>query len=124
MQKLIWLALAGSLGTLSRFLAATLATRWFGHGFPWGTLVVNLVGCFLFGLVLTLSRDRGLVDRATAELVLIGFMGAFTTFSSYVNDLVGLAAGARFGALGLDFLLQNAGGVACYLAGVGLARLA
>ena len=115
--------MAGALGTLSRFGVATAVHRLLGNAFPWGTLVVNLTGCLLFGLVLTLSRERGLLDQATSELVLVGFMGAFTTFSSYVNDLVGLTAGARLGSAALSFGLQNAGGVACFLLGATLARL-
>jgi len=123
MHKLTWLALAGALGTLSRFGVATAAQRWLGSAFPWGTLLVNLAGCFLFGLVFTLSRERGLLDRPTAELVLVGFMGAFTTFSSYVNDLVGLTAEARLGSAAFSFGLQNVGGITCFVVGSTLARL-
>jgi CrcB protein len=123
MHKLIWLALAGSLGTLARYAVGTTVQRAFGGGIPWGTVAVNLLGCFLFGLVLTLARERSAISAATAEVVLVGFMGAFTTFSSYVNDLVGLGSAGRLGSAALDFTLQNAGGIGCFLAGAALARL-
>jgi CrcB protein len=123
MQKLIWLALAGALGTLARYGVVIAAGRLAGTGFPWGTLVVNLGGCFLFGLVFTLSRERGLVAEVTAEIVLIGFMGAFTTFSSYVGGTLFLAQGARAGHALVNVAAQNLGGFACFFLGAALARL-
>jgi fluoride exporter len=122
MHKLAWLALAGALGTLARYGVTTAAGRLFGVGFPYGTLAVNLGGCFLFGLVLTLSRERGLIPPLPTEILLIGFMGGFTTFSSYAGDTVLLAQGARLGPALLNASLQNVGGVACFLAGAALAR--
>jgi CrcB protein len=124
MHKLIWLGLAGALGTLARYGVALAVGRLAGAGFPLGTLVVNLGGCFLFGLVLTLSRERGLLGQVPAEIVLVGFMGAFTTFSSYVGDSVLLAQGARAGHALLNVTLQNLGGFASFLLGAALARLA
>jgi CrcB protein len=123
MHKLVWIGFAGALGTLARYGVATLAQRWFGGGFPWGTVCVNLGGCFLFGLVFALWHDRGALDPDTARVLLVGFMGGFTTFSSYVNDLVGLAGAARWLPVSLNFLLQNVGGVASCLAGMALGRL-
>jgi CrcB protein len=124
MQKLILLGLAGGCGTLARYGVATLAQRLLGGGFPWGTVCVNLIGAFLFGLLVTLWRERGVIDPETASILLVGAMGGFTTFSSYVNDLVGLAGAARLAAATGDFLLQNVGGVAGFLAGAAVGRLA
>ncbi len=124
MQKLILIGVAGAGGTLARYGVAVLAQRLLGTGFPWGTVFVNLLGAFLFGLVFTLWRDRGVIDPESASILLVGFMGGFTTFSSYVNDLVGLAATARLAACAGDFVLQNAGGVAGFVAGAALGRLA
>jgi fluoride exporter len=123
MHKLAWLALAGALGTLARYGVTTAAGRLFGVGFPYGTLAVNLGGCFLFGLVLTLSRERGLIPQLPTEILLIGFMGGFTTFSSYAGDTVLLAQGGRFAGALLNASLQNLGGMACFLAGAALARV-
>jgi CrcB protein len=123
MHKLIPLALAGALGTLARFGVVGLTARTFGSEFPWGTVAVNLIGCFLFGLVLTLSRERGVIDAGTAQLVLVGFMGAFTTFSSYVADCMGLAAATRLGSVIVNIGLQNVGGFASFAVGAALARL-
>ena len=84
---------------------------------------MNLGGCFLFGLVLTLSRERGLIAQVPAEIVLVGFMGAFTTFSSYVGDTLLLAQGARVGHAFINASVQNLGGIACFLLGAALARV-
>ena len=124
MQKLTLLALAGAIGTLALFGAVNAAARLFGLEFPWGTVVVNLLGCFLFGLVLTLSRERGIIDANSSQLILVGFMGAFTTFSSYVSDIVGLGSAGRLGPALFDVAFQNVGGIACFLGGAALGRLA
>ena len=112
MHKLVYLLLLGAIGTLARYALAVGVGRVLPGGFPWGTLAVNMLGCFLFGLVLTLGRERGALSREMVEVVLIGFMGAFTTFSSFVNDTVGLARAEELG-----------GGVLCFFAGAALARL-
>jgi CrcB protein len=123
MQKLVLLGLAGAVGTLARFGVATLAQRLLGAAFPWGTVCVNLIGCFFFGLVFALWHERGVVDADTARILLVGVMGGFTTFSSYVNDLVGLAGAERWTHVAFDFVLQNVGGIACCVAGMALGRL-
>jgi CrcB protein len=123
MQKLLLIGLAGAAGTLARFGVATLAQRLLGGGFPWGTVWVNLGGCFLFGFVFALWHERGLLDPDTARILLVGFMGGFTTFSSYVNDLVGLAGAERWGHVALNFFLQNVGGILSCLGGMALGRL-
>ena len=83
MKYLIWIALAGAAGTVSRFLVAGWAQKFGGGRFPWGTLTVNLVGCFLFGLIFALIEDRVNITERVRHIVLIGFMGAFTTFSTF-----------------------------------------
>lgn len=123
MQKLAFLMLLGALGSLARYALATGVGRVVASGFPWGTLVVNLLGCFLFGLVLTLGRERGVLSAQATEVVLVGFMGAFTTFSSFVNDTVGLAGAERLGAAAVNLGVQNVGGIVCFFAGAALARL-
>jgi len=70
----------------------------------------------------TLGRERGFLSGQATEVLLVGFMGAFTTFSSFVNDTVGLA-GERLGAAALNLGVQNVGGIVCFLAGAALARL-
>src|SRR5260370_39009767 len=79
--QMFWLSLLGALGTLARFYLDLLVQRTGGTAFPWGILVVNLVGCFAFGFVFPLAGERLRISSGTRLLILTGFIGAFTTFS-------------------------------------------
>jgi len=81
--RLLAVAAAGALGALARYGLSGLVHRWAGPSFPWGTLVVNLLGCFLLGLLATLSVERWTLSATSRAAVLIGFLGAFTTFSTF-----------------------------------------
>lgn len=82
-QKLAWLAVLGAAGTLARYWLDGVVQRWFGIKFPWGILVVNVLGCFLFGAVWTMAEERMTLSKETRFIILTGFMGAFTTFSTF-----------------------------------------
>ena len=85
-QKMLWLALAGALGTLARYGLAGFVHKINGASFPWGTLGVNLTGCFLAGLLWALFEHRWPASGEMRVLVLFGFMGAFTTFSAFIME--------------------------------------
>ncbi len=85
-HRLVLLALAGAAGTLARYWLGGLVQRLTGEGFPWGTLVVNALGCLLFGFFWTLAEERMLISGQMRIVVLIGFMGAFTTFSTFAFE--------------------------------------
>lgn len=89
------LGLAGAAGTLLRAGCTTLSTRLFGVGFPWGTLVVNVVGSLAFGVIVGLARARGTMTVGTETILLIGLLGGFTTFSSFAFQSVELLEGGR-----------------------------
>jgi len=104
----IGLIIAGMIGTLARYFLGGYIQR-ITAGFPWGTLVINTLGCFLFGFVWVLSQERLLINPENRQIILIGFMGAFTTFSTYafetgqfLRDSQWLLASANF--LGSNFL--------------------
>lgn len=119
--KVFGLAAAGALGSLCRVGLSSLVGLWFPR-YPWGTLVVNLLGCFGFGLVWSLGFAQRMLSPDLRLLVLGGFMGAFTTFSTYIFDTVQLGQnhGLR-AALGYLVLQNVAGGVALYV-GLSLGR--
>jgi fluoride exporter len=118
-SKIILLALAGAAGTLARAGLSSLVERTFGPRFPWGTLSVNLVGCLLFGVVWAAAESR--LRVADIRLVaLTGFMGAFTTFSTYVFELAALGKDGRFGAALGSFVVHNAAGVIALILGLAL----
>ena len=117
-----WLALAGAVGTLCRYGLSGVVQQLFGAGFPWGTLVTNAVGCFLFALVWSLTEERMLVSAQTRFIVLTGFMGAFTTFSTFAHETGLLARDAQWLSAVLNLLGQNTVGLASVLAGWALGR--
>jgi CrcB protein len=83
MQKYLLIALGGALGSVARYwVGSTIATRT-GIKFPYGTLVVNLSACFVIGLVLTYLGRRADLNPAWRFLVPVGFIGAYSTFSTY-----------------------------------------
>jgi fluoride exporter len=122
MTKLLLIALAGALGTLARYGLTLGLSRAWGDRFPWGTLTVNLVGCALFGFVLALFRERARIGPEAATVLLVGFMGAFTTFSSFVADGHALWVADRPLAAVANVLVQNVAGFAFFALGIGLGR--
>ena len=121
-QKLFWLALAGALGTLARYGVAGTAQRAFGGEFPWGTLAANLVGCFLAGLFWSMAESRLSISGQMRTIVLMGFMGAFTTFSAFMLETGELLRDAQWSwALG-NIALQNILGLILFFIGLGIGR--
>jgi fluoride exporter len=83
-------ALAGALGAPARFAVESFARRLHGDGFPFGTLIVNASGSLLLGIVVGLAAS-GTLDPDARTLLAIGFLGAYTTFSTYAYETVRLA---------------------------------
>ncbi len=117
---LVAIALAGSLGALSRYLMTVLIVSWCG-AFPLHTFVVNLVGCLLFGVTWAIAQGRW--SEVITAAVLVGFFGAFTTFSSFAFDCVMLAEDRRFLAMAANLLGQNALGLLAMWGGMRLGGL-
>ena len=124
MNKLVLLAVAGAAGTLARYGLSGVAQRALGAGFPWGTLSVNILGCFLAGLFWSLSEYRLNLSGETRIVVLMGFMGAFTTFSAFMLETSHLAREAEWFRVFANLALQNVAGAAAVFAGLFLGRLA
>lgn len=116
------LAIAGAVGTLARYWVSGVVQRLCGATFPWGTLVVNVVGCLLFGFVWTLAEERLLISPQTRFVVLTGFMGAFTTFSTFAFETAQMLSDAEwFRALG-NIALENVVGIAAVFLGFAIGR--
>ncbi|MCK5218204.1 CrcB family protein [bacterium] len=123
-QKLAWLALAGAMGTLARYGLAGLVQRINGASFPWGTVAVNLTGCFLAGLLWVMFENRWPVSGETRTLVLVGFMGAFTTFSSLMLETGELLRSAEWMYAVANVTIQNGLGFVALFVGAALGRMA
>jgi CrcB protein len=90
MLQLIAIAAGGALGALARYGVANAVYAWLGRGFPWGTLAVNLLGSFLMGLLFVLLIERLSWAPEWRGAILIGFLGAFTTFSTFSIETLNL----------------------------------
>jgi len=123
MSKIALIALAGAFGTLCRYWLSGLVYDVMGRNFPWGTWAVNITGCFLFGLVWILAEERGLLSAQARILILTGFMGAFTTFSTFIFESGGILDDGQWLKLALNLAGQNLVGFAALYLGTGLGRI-
>lgn len=123
MQKLLLIAVAGGLGALARYGLAGLAQRWTDSMFPWGTAAVNITGCFLFGLLWVAMEERFSFSPNARVIVLTGFLGAFTTFSTYMFETQQLLEDSQYVAALGNFGLQNGAGLIAMIAGLTLGKL-
>jgi CrcB protein len=117
------IALAGALGALSRYWLDGVVSRRTGGGFPWGTFAINVTGSFLLGLLFTLLTERYRIDPWIRSAVTIGFLGAYTTFSTLSLETYRLL---EDGAVGLAFanaLGTLAVGLAALYVGIVLGRV-
>lgn len=117
------MALAGGMGTLARYGAALAVQAVAGREFPWGTVAVNILGCFLFGLGWSVITHRYMLGDDVKLIVLTGFMGAFTTFSTYIFETQELLRAAQWWYAAANLLLQNTLGLGALIAGAALGRL-
>ncbi|MFA6599914.1 MAG: fluoride efflux transporter CrcB [Candidatus Omnitrophota bacterium] len=85
-MKWLNLVIGGTVGTVARYGAAGFVYKLFGSSFPYGTLVVNLTGCFLVGFLAALSEEKFLLGPEARMLWMVGFCGAYTTFSTFMLE--------------------------------------
>jgi len=124
MDRLLWVCLAGALGTGARYLIAAMATERFGAGFPWGTLIVNVAGCFLMGAVMQVSVNVASLSPNVRLALTTGFLGGLTTYSSFAYETTALVSNGSRGAAALNFGLTTVACFAAVVLGLGAANLA
>ena len=107
MQKTVFVAFAGLVGTLVRYWLSGFVARRYGETFPWGTLVVNLIGSFLAGAIYYLADERFLMSPTLRTIILIGFLGGLTTFSSYGLQTFTLLRDGEIGLALLNIAVSN-----------------
>ena len=86
MVKYAYLVFGGVLGTVARYWLAGLVCQKLGPSFPFGTLIVNVTGCFLVGILSTITNERLFLGPESKVLLIAGFCGAYTTFSAYILE--------------------------------------
>ena len=96
MSNLLFIGLGGFIGAILRYSVGGFIQGWSkGNSFPIGTLAVNILGCFVIGLLSQLAESHGLFSPETRSLLFIGFLGAFTTFSTFGNETMNLLQSAK-----------------------------
>jgi len=123
MTKLLYLGVGGAAGTLSRYWLSGAIQRLAGPSFPFGTFAVNMLGCLLFGAVWGFFENRLLPDSEIRFLFLTGFMGAFTTFSTYMFETAELVKLGQMLMALLNVVGQSLAGLILILIGIALGRL-
>lgn len=103
----------GFVGSVARFLSGQLIVRYYPSSFPWGTFAVNIVGCFLIGMIYAFSEKGNLLSPEMRLLLATGFCGGFTTFSSFAYESIALM---KDGELFYTFLYVAASIVIGFLA--------
>ena len=96
MNHILAIAIGGALGSVLRFLASSWAYNRLGSDFPYGTLLVNVLGSLLVGVLYTLLVERSALDPIWRAGLVVGVLGGFTTFSAFSMETVNLIAGGEF----------------------------
>jgi CrcB protein len=107
-SRYLLVALGGLMGSVARYWLAGVVQGLTDHGFPTGTLAVNVIGSLVIGTVMTLSVERGLVGDDVRILLTAGFCGGFTTMSTFSYETLALLRGGErllaFGNVGVTFV--------------------
>jgi CrcB protein len=120
---LLWVGLGGAVGAITRYAFGLWIAERLGTSFPSGTMVINVTGSLLIGLILTLLTDKVVADPAWRLLLVVGFLGGYTTFSSYAFEAMTLVSSGEW-ILALAYVLgSNVVGLLAAVLGAMVAQL-
>ena len=122
MRDFLAISVAAVLGANLRYLLSRFALKEFGPVFPYGTLIINVLGSFIVGLFVTWTTERVLIDPRWRLLVVVGFCGSFTTFSSYAYESMAFFEQGQWGLMLANVFSNNLLCLGGALAGIVLAR--
>ena len=121
MTNIAMVFVGGGLGSLARYLLSSSAYRFFGGAFPCGTLLVNLAGCFVIGLLWALS-EKFVIASAVRVFLFVGFLGGFTTFSSFGLETFSLLRDGQLRLALWNILANNVLGLGLVFLGFAIVR--
>lgn len=122
-NQVLWVGIGGFVGANARYLLGRLLLGRVGDGFPVATLLVNVSGSFAIGLVLTLLTERWVADPAWRLLIVVGFLGGYTTFSAYAFETISLIEREQWARAAAYVLASNVVGLLACAGGMALVRL-
>jgi CrcB protein len=123
MLKILLVAVGGGIGAVSRYLLSLWAADRYGSGFPYGTLLANIIGCFIIGIFMTLITEKYVVSPYWRLLVTVGFIGGLTTFSSFSYETLKLLQEANVAGALWNLLLNMVVGFAATWLGISAGRM-
>lgn len=123
MFQAVLVAVGGAIGSLLRYYVGLGSLRLMGPGFPWGTLVVNVVGCFIIGVFAEVIARRFNASVELRLLLMTGFLGGFTTFSAFSLDAITLFERGEIFAGGIYIVASVGLSMVAVMAGLGLMRV-
>jgi len=121
-MQLLAIGVGGALGAIARYALGGAVHRLVPGSFPYGTFVVNVIGCLVFGIVIGLGESRFVLGPPTRAFLLVGVLGGFTTFSSFTFETFELLRSDQFGAASANVVGQIALGLLALWAGLGVGR--
>ena len=122
MQNVLWISIGAVLGANARYFLSRWAARMLSPAFPYGTLIINVTGSFAIALFLVWTSERVIVDPRWRMLVVIGFCGAYTTFSSYAFETMYYFQQGHWMLFATNIIMNNVLCLAAILAGAALAK--
>lgn len=122
-MNFVIVAVGAVLGANLRYVLSRFAAKMLGPVFPYGTLVINVTGSFLVGWFMIWTTERVLIDPRWRLLIVIGFCGGFTTFSSYAFETVAYMEQGQWALMLTNIVTNNALSLLAALAGMALARV-
>ena len=120
--NILMVATAGAIGALSRYGISTAAGRLFGTGFAYGTLCVNVIGCFLLGLIMQIALTTDIFPQHWRIAITTGFLGALTTFSTFSYETVCYLEEGSWALAGGNIVVNMVLGLIATIGGIMLAR--
>jgi CrcB protein len=122
MRTIVSLMIAGSLGTLSRYLVDGVVSQHTVARLPWGTFAVNVTACLLIGVVFTVTTQRAVVSSSLRVALTTGFVGSYSTFSTLMLESVRLAEGGSIAYAVLNIVGSVLAGIAAVGIGIVIGR--
>lgn len=122
MLKYLWIALGGALGSITRYWVGAAVSNRMGARFPYGTFVVNVTACLIIGFSLTFLAERSDLNAAWRYLIPVGFIGAYSTFSTFEWETLATLRTGAFATAALYAVGSFAVGLAAVWCGSALAQ--